>query len=162
MSQYNKPVQRILEPVNPAAGAEVSLTPTGGSGWLLRSLRFQLVTDATVATRAVSLAVSNGSREWFRARANGGQAASLTVVYGGYEGSSGGSAGTAVIGLDFPANGLWIPRGNTLSTITASIQAGDQFSVIGGYAIEMPSGPEWEIWPTYPYMAMWPPYPTEE
>jgi len=162
LSQSNKPIQRILEPNNPAAGAEFSLTVDGRGGLLIRSLRFLFTADANVATRAVLLTVTNGSREWYRSRASGSVTAGLAVTHGAYEGASGGAAGTTHNPFDFPANGLWVPRGHTLATVTNNIQVGDQISGIGIYAIEFPSGPEWDLWPTYPYMAMWPPYPTQE
>lgn len=162
MSVFNKPIQRIVKISDPTAGAEISFTPSGGGGVLFRSLRFRLVASAAAANRAVSLSVTNGTDEWFRSRANVTQIATEDRVYGGYEGASAGATGAAVVALDFPSNGLWVPRGHTLRTITASIDVGDQFSAIAGYGIEFPSGPEWELWPVYPYMAMWPPYPSEE
>lgn len=162
MSQFNKPIQRIVEPTNPAAGAEFSLTPSGAGGLLIRSMVFTMTADANVASRAVHLTVTNGSRRWYASRANSVQTAGQSFIYAAYEGCSAGATGATVIALDFPANGLWVPRGHTLATLTSNMQVGDQYSAIGLYAIEFPSGPEWELWPTYPYMAMWPPYPTEE
>src|SRR4051794_36291420 len=66
---------------DPAAGAEILVTVPAGKWWLLRALRFTLVTSATVANRRPALTIDDGATEWWRWRAGVDQAASLTRLY---------------------------------------------------------------------------------
>lgn len=145
------PRQRVfpLSP-DPNAGAEISITPRNASGWLIRTLRFQLVTDANVATRGVTLSATDGSNEWFRSAAGISQAASLTRVYAALDGGVHTAAVGSVIEIGLPVNGLWLPQGHTLRTITENIQATDQFSAVCMFVIEFPAGQGFEQWPAVP------------
>lgn len=146
----NKPIARILEVESPAAGAEISITPNTAAGWLFLSLRFQLVTSVAAATRVVTLSMTNQVREYYRSLASASQITGLTRVYGGFPGASRGSADDGVITLDMPVQGLWLPIGHTLRTITDLIDVADQYSGIAASIIEFPGGPRETIWPFMP------------
>lgn len=147
MDLRNKPIERIFTVATPAVATGFSITPNTAAGWMIRSLRFQLVTDANIADRAVMLSASDGSTNYFLASAGATQAASLTRNYGGVNGFSDTSNVGTFIGLRFPDDGIWLPQGHTLTVSVENIQAGDQVSAIGGRRWEFPTGPREYFWP---------------
>jgi hypothetical protein len=142
-----KPVQRFIPFTQPAAGAEIDIVPDTSAGWLIRSLRFTFTSDATVPARTVTLSATDTAREYWRAAAGASQAASLIRTYCGFAGSSGALSGGPVIALQFPKDGLWLPQGHHLATITDAIVAGDQYTNVAANIIEFPSGPDVTLWP---------------
>lgn len=152
MDPRNIPRQAVFNLPTPAAATGFTITPDSGGDWLIRSVRFQLVTDANAADRAVALTLSAGGTEYARFSASAVQAASLTRIYVGVEGiGASGSVGTFTP-IAMPGNGIWLPKGHALTVTTANIQAGDQFSVIAGYRVEFPHGPDEHVWPFYPVL----------
>lgn len=147
MEPRYRPVERILPVVAPAAAAGFSIVPDTASGWLIRTLRFQLVTDANAANRAVMFAVTDGNNEYWRSAAGDVQAASLTRVYGAHIDGSGSLAVGTFIGVRWPSDGLWVPKGSRLNVSVESMQAADQISAINFSFFEFPVGPEFYIWP---------------
>lgn len=142
-----RPVVRTITPAGVAAGAELDITPDSSCGWLVRSIRAQLVTSAVVATRTVTLAVDDQNSQYYRAAAGATQLASLTRVYGGFAGSSGAVSGGPVIGLQLPSDGLWLPQGHHLRTVTDLLDPGDAWSGVALQVIEFPTGPNSPMWP---------------
>jgi hypothetical protein len=118
---------------NPAAGADYSIIVPAGVNWLVRSLRVQLVTSAAVANRFVTLRLDDGAGNIF-ADITGGvaQTASLTVLYTFANGLQP-SANNSVTNTGLPTE-LRMPGGFRIRTVTANIQAADQFS---GAALEL-------------------------
>lgn len=57
-----------------------------------------------------------------------------------------------VISQAWPDEGLVLPQGWHLKTVTANIQAADQYSAIALVLEELPSGPEWLGLPAQPYV----------
>lgn len=143
----NLPVNRIITPENPGAGLGFTLTPEGGGHWLIRTLRFTLVSDATVATRAVMLDVTNGNTPYSRMSASATQVAALTRVYSGQNGSQADAAIGAHIPLRLPLDGIWLPQGHSLVVGVENIQAADQISAIAAHVFEFPTGPGEHVWP---------------
>lgn len=144
------PTYKLVTVTAPAAGAEFTLTPNTAAWWVVKSLRFQLVTDANVASRGVSIGVTDGNSQYLRLRAVATQTATQTLVYCGYPGASAGSFGGSVSAVDWPTDGVWVPQGGSLSSITALLQAGDQFSGITAAVFECPVGPEYFMQPFDP------------
>lgn len=143
----NKPLHRIVQIPNPIAGQEVTIVADKMAGWLIRSLRFQLVTSAVVANRAVTLSATDTIAEYFRAATGAVQAASLTRVYAGFAGSAGAVSGGPVVAVGLPSDGLWLPQGSKLQTITDLLDGTDQFSSITVQVLEFPTGPGTFLWP---------------
>lgn len=111
---------------NPAAGAEISETVPAGEQWELLAVRFTLVTDATVATRAPSLLIDDGTNTILRIAAASTQTASLTVAYNwmadlGYEKTS----ASANVQGSFPR--LTLLGGYRIRTTTGAMVAGDDY-----------------------------------
>lgn len=147
MDPRNAPRYRVIPIQSPAAGAEVSIVPDTSAGWLVRGLRFTLLTSAVAGARTVTLAVDDTIAEYVRAPAVATQAASLSRVYSGYPGSASAIAAGPVIPLQMPADGLWLPQGHRLRTITDLIDVGDQYGGISLAVIEFPTGPDTFMWP---------------
>lgn len=151
----NRPITRVVKPLAaPAAGAEFSFRPNLGGGWLFHSLTFILTTDATVQTRVPTLQASNGSDVYLQMVGSNGQVASTVNRYTAYPGASNGSQGGGIISFDFPSQGLWIPQGNTLSSVTVNLAAADQYSVIVAQVTEYPTDVDWPITPLLPYRVL--------
>ena len=113
---------------DPAAGAQVDQTVKSRQGWEMHGFHVQLVTDATVATRHVVLRIRMaGAYLYIPAFAS--QAASLTKRYMFYVGAQGlNDAENNIIVTPFPPN-LFLTSANDFDTITANMQAGDDFGV---------------------------------
>ena len=116
---------------NPAAGADWSQTVTANKRWRIQSIRFQLVTDATVATRTVRILFTDGTNTFFLLPAVDVQIASLTYNYecvvDGYQRAlhvPGVGAPSAFIPIP---NNLWLTGGYVMRTSTINLQAGDDF-----------------------------------
>ena len=142
-----KPIERVFPVTQPAVATGFSVVPDTASGWLIRTLRFQLVTDANAANRAIMFAVTDGNTEWWRSSAGDVQAASLTRVYGAHIDSPGALTVGTFIGVRWPNDGLWIPKGSRLNVTIENVQVGDQISVIAGSRFEFPVGPYYSMWP---------------
>lgn len=147
MEPRYRPVERILSVVAPAAASGFTIKPDTASGWLIRTLRFQFVTDLNAANRALMFAVTDGNNEWWRSSAGDVQAALLTRIYGAHVDSPGALAVGTFIGIRWPNDGLWIPKGSQLNVSIENVQAADQISAINFSFFEFPVGPEFYIWP---------------
>lgn len=142
------PYIKTVQVAAPAAGAEFAIRAPGEGLWRVLSLAFNLVTDATVANRAVSLTADDGTSVYFSTDATAFQAAALTRGYSAWEGSMSLAAisGDAILG--FPTRGLWLPVGHSIRSVTTAIQAGDQYAAINAMVEEFPTGPSVEWVPT--------------
>jgi hypothetical protein len=110
---WSTPVETSQHPSNPSAGADVSVVVPAGQRWSAGTFTATLTTSATVATRAVTLVIDDGANIVYSAPGvPASQAASLTQVYS----------------FTLPAltlNPTWRIR-----TVTGSIQAADQWSLV--------------------------------
>lgn len=145
------PRYKVVPLPNPAAGAELVINMTGIGAWLVMSIVFDLVTSAVVANRLVDLLATDSTTTWFRAQAAVVQAASATVHYGAFTGSSGQPAAGNTVTLDFMADGLYLPAGSQLRTQTQNIDVADQYTAAGLLVIEYPTGPDFLILPMPEY-----------
>lgn len=127
---------------SPSAGAEVNFNATGL--WLVRYLTFTLATSSTVANRYVEVGLFDGSGEVLRFNIQGltggasdtstAQVASKTWKYR-MGVTSNGSATEAtnflqVIGNSWGSMMPLLQSGWSLQTVTANLQAGDQYSAV--------------------------------
>lgn len=139
--------RRLVKPASPAAGAELSITVPGQETWIVESLAFRLVTDATAATRVVTVNVDDGSDNYLFTGANAAHGASSTFDYCAFRGSSSVHNASGVALIPWPESGLVLPPGHRIQTNTGSIQVGDQFSAILVAAIVLPTGPRVNVVP---------------
>jgi hypothetical protein len=140
-------VYRPVPVADPSVGAEFSITPRNCAGWLIRHLKFLFTTSAVAANRAPMLTVDDGTNVYARFVPAANQAASLAVTYAANPGSSRGSATGTGTAIDWPTDGLWLPQGHVLRSVTDARDGGDQFSAIAFVAIEFPTTTPLIVWP---------------
>lgn len=120
---------RSITGTDPAAGVNISETVPTGALWKLKSLRFTLATDATVANRATILTITDGATELWRCFGNASIPASTTIV------TIYSDIGTRDTGLSscnqtlLPRDFL-LPQGYVIATAISSFQAGDNLSAL--------------------------------
>lgn len=113
---------------NPTANAELSDSVTSGQAWRLMSVRFTLVTDATVVNRRVHFTVSTGGVVVLDAFSEVEQTASQTINYTCAPfGALPDSADDNDILIPIPPD-LIVTGGIVLGTSTTGRVAGDDFS----------------------------------
>jgi hypothetical protein len=121
---------RTITGTTPGAGVEITETVPTGARWLLQTFKYQLVTSATVATRQSALLLDDGANILAFTGGDTAQAASGTFVYSYAAGYSPfGAPATNAIGRSWPSP-MFMAAGYRLRTQTASIQVGDQYSLI--------------------------------
>jgi hypothetical protein len=118
-------VRRVESGADPAAGAEWSVTVEAGKVWELLSVFASLVTDATVATRAVRLQLGDGGVTYLDLVAADTQVASLTRRYAWLPT---GAAYASASGIVSPLPRLILEPGWTLASVTDNLAAGDNWS----------------------------------
>lgn len=122
----NQGLIRVFTGTDPAAGAEIQENVPTNSRLRLMSIRFGFTTDATVATRQVSLLIFSATTV-FRIIAQPTQAASLAI---GYNFIAGGPDRATVVQseaiVQIPLN-LLINDAFSIQTQTTNMQAGDNY-----------------------------------
>lgn len=110
----------------PAPGAEIVYTVPTNSHLKVTGIRFNLTTDATVATRRVVLIVDDGTTECVRRLVVTTQAASITALYHFFPWGAAEAVSTSVYMIPFPS--FQCAEGWRIQTLTTLIQAGDQYT----------------------------------
>jgi len=128
---------KIVKGSSPSVGAELTLTIPGDQLWALRAFRCTLTTSAAVVNRLVTVFVDDGSTEYLRTTLDAAIVASTTAAVQFFAGA--GTAyqnGATNIGpLPAPEALLW--PGSRIRTVTAAIDAGDQYSAIVAYVTDI-------------------------
>lgn len=119
----------VFKNVNTSAiGTNPVLTVPAGKRWLVKLIRLQLTTSATVATRTVQIAANNGANNVMFAQAGASQAASLSQ---GYTFAPSLPNGAAFIGgnitTGFPE--LALDDGYVITTTVVNLQVGDTIAI---------------------------------
>lgn len=125
----------------PAAGAEFTRTVPGEGAWYIQAIRFTFVTSAVVATRVVQISITDGQLEYARVLSTAGQGASTTGQYTFAPYVSAATQGAAGFSALLPFPVLLLDPGSVLTTVTAAIDVGDQYSSIRMRVFELPWGP---------------------
>jgi hypothetical protein len=118
---------RSITGTDPPAGSEISETVPTGARWRLLSMYFTLITNAMVANRYVNLLFDDGTAIFARTSCGYSQAAGLSEVYSALPHSQRGDLGY-VIGTPLGVPSHQLSAGWRIRTLTASIQAGDNFT----------------------------------
>jgi len=121
---------------NPGAGNEISETVPTNTVWHVRGMMFGFVTDATVATRRVTVQFDDGGLRFIRTRAAQTQAASQDLTYSLTEGVGGeDTIGQGGNQIHLPSN-IRLFQGWRIRTLTDNMQAGDYYRDIQLYVEE--------------------------
>jgi hypothetical protein len=121
---------RSITGTTPGVGVEVSETVPTGARWELISFMATLVTSATVANRVPSLVLDDGANVFARPSILVNETASTTWPNNwgqGYTAASTSLGGAVMSPL--PVN-VRLPSGGRIRTITAALQAGDQWNAV--------------------------------
>jgi len=115
----------------PGAGADWTFTVQAGLTAIVRGVRAQLVTSATVATRLARVQITDGTHIACDVAAGATQVASLTNLYNWAAGVTVNALGTApvIINAGLPRE-CRLSAGYTIQSATQNIQAADQWSAI--------------------------------
>ena len=125
---------RLVAGTNPAAGAEVNNSVASDARWRLYAVRFQLVTDATVATRRVHLIIDDGATTILDIPSETTQTASLTRNYTFHDFGLTPSAVGTEISVNMTSKKL--KEGWRIRTSTDNLQAGDDYGIPQMYVEE--------------------------
>lgn len=138
----------------PAAGAEFVVQPNTVGHWRILSLIFTLATSAVVANRNVSFSVTDGTTRTFKQVTAANQAAALSFDYTAYAQATPTVVVNNTVVMQLPEGGLWLPKGWSLTSLTANLDVGDQYSGIVLDIQEIPDGPDWTAEPSMPLNVM--------
>lgn len=127
---HNLPAHDRIRVTAPAAGANWSFTNTDGGILILRAVTFLFTTSAVAANRIVGLKVTTDQDTWLNTSTGLAQIASLAVPYSAFAGSESAAISTAGVALPWRDDGVLIGRGDTIASVTAAIDVGDQYSAI--------------------------------
>ena len=130
---------RNLASADPAAGAEATITIPSYVSWIVRQVTVTLVTDATVADRAVALEYYDVSANLTYCVSAAVQIASKTVVYHWFVGAAVKEDATSGYQNAPLVDGLILLPGYRLRTKTKNIQAADNFGIMRVYYEQYPT-----------------------
>ncbi len=118
---------RSITGTTPAAGAEISETVPNFIRWNLVGWRAILTTNATVANRNVSVQLTDGTNAFFKGASFQNQPASLAFPYSAINSMTAlaNLGGDIMVVLPIP---IGLKTGFKIQTVTAGLQAGDQWS----------------------------------
>jgi hypothetical protein len=112
----------------PAAGAEWSAKVPAGEIWRVLSVRALLTTSAVVANRVPALVVADASRTLLTLGAGVNQAAGLAQLYQWAKRLGATLTGQPAVSIANALPELVIPEGGSIGSLTAALDAGDQYS----------------------------------
>lgn len=118
---------RSIAGTTPGAGAEISETVPAGALWRVLNFRFSFTASVTAATRLTFLLIDDGANQLSLIPAPGTVAASIGATFGYAPGLNAASASGPVFTTALPQP-LILAAGYRMRTLTASLQAGDQYS----------------------------------
>lgn len=126
----------------PAAGADWTTTFNDEGNVRLWYLRALLATSGVAGARSPRLNLGDGTNVFYTCRPSGTVSTNINAVFSGAIGDPGAGANSNTLGWSMPGPGLFIPRGWSLTTLTASIDVGDQWSGIAMWLEILPDGPD--------------------
>lgn len=129
---------RSIVGTQPAAGADISETVPARRRWRIQSFLHQLVTAVAVANRQVQLRITDGTNTLWLSEVEALQAASLTEVYSWAVGSGTNQTAFQNATISRTLAAMVLEPGWKIQTVTAAIQAADQWSA-PNYSVE-----EWQ------------------
>jgi hypothetical protein len=127
---------KIISGTDPAAGADPTLVADANTRWRIITVKAELVTDATVATRQARLELVVGGNTMFTVWSQVTHAASIDNTYFWYPGGPDRSAAISnTINTGLPIE-ILMSGANQLQIQTNNLQAGDNWSAITAYIEE--------------------------
>lgn len=121
---------RKITGANPAAGAEISETVPTGARWQLLQFKLLLTTSGVAGNRQPTLTIDDGTNFYFTSGMHTVTAASVARTMYWMYGMGVFAAATANGFIQGLGNGPMLPAGHRITTSTAAIDVGDQYSAI--------------------------------
>lgn len=121
----------------PAAGAEWTAAVPGGTTWIPLCFVATFTTDGTVTNRTPNLAISDGNVNVYVSRELRSVAASHTIAFNGARGIGAGNLGLGGADDEIAIPILPLVGGMTIGSSTTTLQAGDQWSAVRLYVLEL-------------------------
>lgn len=136
LEQYEQ-TPRVVTVANPAAGSDWSLFVPGGVVWQVQSILTRFNTNATVANRVPAIVIGDGSNNVMRVSGANAATASNTHRYCWMKtfGVSNGPDVSNAMSTSFPD--VPIPGGWQIQVVTTGLQAGDAWTEIAFYVVEL-------------------------
>lgn len=141
MNANEVPYLRLVTVTQPAAGADWRHTAPGQGIQRVVAARALLTASAAAANRLVSLVLSDGTDDYAIAPTTTAITATLAVPVSTFPGAQAGGAVTTALTAPSPSDGWMLLPGWSLRTVTAALDAGDQWSAIRLWVVEYPTGP---------------------
>lgn len=134
-------IPRVIPIANPAVGLEFSITVQPSTVWIVESIIATLVTSAVAGSRAPTLSLTDGTTEFARISGIDVAPASQTWVYSWLKNYGVGLrfSGTTTPVQPFPD--IPLVGGWRINSITTAKDAGDQWSNIALYVLEIEETP---------------------
>lgn len=130
-------IPRIVKVNDPAAGADWSIVVPGGKVWLLLSLRTAFTTSAIAANRAPAFFVNDGSSAYLQIPLPTIITANQTTTISGSRQLGSQYSVATVLQQVVPLPNIPLVQNSKFFTITAAIDAGDQWSSTVLYVLEV-------------------------
>ncbi len=111
---------------DPAAGAEIAITVPGRAIWEVKALHYNVVADATVTNRRTAIEITDGENRISLTVSITNQAASNNFNHTWLPGITAIAGAFSILYDPIPLNTILLP-GWQLNTVTANLQAGDNF-----------------------------------
>lgn len=119
---------RSITGTDPAAGAEISEAVPSGARWQLLAFAADLVTSATAANRVPALVIDDGANVYARISLNQNETASKTWRNAWLSGAAVQADTTNLILVASLPTPLYLGAGHRIKTVTAALDAGDNWS----------------------------------
>lgn len=110
---------------SPGAGSDWTFTANRGGGAFIRGMVATLQTSFAAGTRFVRFAATAGNDVYFESEDVSGHLTSTARRYSAFPGSRARTFAVSGFTVDWPTDGLWIPTGCTLSSVTTAMDVGD-------------------------------------
>lgn len=144
------PFVRPVQIPSPAAGADFTVTAPGQGIWRVVGLTAVLTTSAAVANRIPSLVINGSDGRLAQLVGTASLAASLAATWGTFPGAVAVAGAVSLHQWPMPTDGVVLLPGFSLASLTAAIDAADQWSLIRALVVEYPTGPTWRTTPDVP------------
>jgi hypothetical protein len=138
---------RGIQVLPPAAGAEFSVTAPGQGTWRVVALSAVLTASAAVANRLPALTWNTSDGMVASSPATAAVTAALSTRFSALAGAIGAGVAAGPQLWATPTDGFVLLPGHSLASVTAGLDAADQWSAIRLLVVEYPTGPNIRLTP---------------
>lgn len=146
-SRFDVPFLKQVPIASPAVGTDWRHICPGQGIQRIVAIRALFTAAAVAVTRLPALVLSDGSDDYASVPANAGVTTGLATLFSTFPGAVGAGVAAGPQLWSAPTDGWLLLPGWSLRTVTAAIDAGDQWSAIRIWLAEYPTGPEVRITP---------------